>query len=385
MNPKYATMAVVSLLLSLPGLRESLAEELQQPAPIRENWIDPNDRGISLLSASETLADAPAPAEMPTGNDACIAEEIARCNLCPCTYAQLEALFLKRSAGHPSRTVLIDANTQQTLVSSSEMSFDFDPGVRALFGFHLGGCRAIEFGYFGLFDSRATLDYSRPNPNIDVTLPGALGVASNVFHDGVQTRIDYLSRLQGAEVNFPCCCCWECDCGLSGGSREWFAGFRYISLREDFRISGAKVVGAGVETGYYDTSSRNDLFGAQVGTRIRRCYGALSWEALAKAGVFGNQAGQEQVFIDYPDFPLRPATSGNGGNVAFVGELNLTGIYQFSETWGFRAGYNLMWIEGVALAPDQMDFTYTSTSGTGLSTGGGLFLHGINVGLEARW
>jgi hypothetical protein len=44
-----------------------------------------------------------------------------------------------------------------------------------------------------------------------------------------------------------------------------------------------------------------------------------------------------------------------------------------------------MWIEGVATAPDQLDFTDTSTSGSHVVSNGGLFLHGANVGLEARW
>jgi hypothetical protein len=305
--------------------------------------------------------------------------------MCPDVYGEVEGLFLKRSAGHPDRTILINGNTQATLVSSSDFDFGFDPGVRATFGFRLGDCRRVEFGYFGLFDSQASLDYVQPNPNVDVTFPGPLGVASNVFHDGVRVHMDYLSRIQGAEVNFPNCCCWQCCDGERAGSAEWFAGFRYLNLREYLHIGGAKTVGAVGETAYYDTKSRNDLFGAQLGGRLRRCYGQFSWEAMGKAGIFGNQAGQEQVFIDYPDFALRSPVSGNGGSVAFVGELNLTGIYQLNDTWGLRLGYNLMWIEGVALAPDQLDFTFTSTSGTGLNTGGGLFLHGVNAGLEARW
>jgi hypothetical protein len=313
-------------------------------------------------------------------------EEGIRCNMCPCTYGEVEGLFLMRSTLHASRPILIDANTQATLVPSSDFNSSVAPGIRARFGFCLWGCRPVEFGYFGLFDSRASLDYVRPNPNVDVTLPGPLGVASDVFHDGVHTRLDYVSRLQGAEVNFPCCCCWESCCGEYAGSREWFVGFRYLSLREDFRILGRKPVRTGVETGFYDiSSSRNDLFGAQVGARMRRCRGRLSWEATGKVGVFGNQAGQEQIFVDYPGFLLRPLVSSNGGSVAFVGELNLTGIYRLNDTWGLRAGYNLMWIEGVALAPDQLDFSFTAASGTGLDRGGGLFLHGVNLGLEARW
>jgi hypothetical protein len=312
---------------------------------------------------------------------------------------------MKRSAGHPDRTLLIDANTQGALVSRSDLDFDFSPGVHALFGFRLGGCRSVEFSYLGLVDSRASIDFVQPNQNIDVTLPGELGIASNVFHDGVRVRMDYLSRLQSAEMNFAFCCssgcsdCGSADCGTAGcetatcgpatcgpaTSREWFVGFRYLSLREDLRISGVRTVRTLDETGFYDTTSRNDLFGAQLGGRIRRCRGRVSWEATGKAGIFGNSAGQEQVFVDYPGFLLRPTTGANGGSVAFVGELNLTGIYQINETWGLRLGYNLMWIEGVALAPSQTDFSFSPTSGTALNTGGGLFLHGVNVGLEARW
>jgi hypothetical protein len=313
--------------------------------------------------------------------------ELPCCKMCPRVYGEVEGLYLQRGADYPSRTILINANTQETLVSSSALGCDFEPGIRALFGFRLWGCRAVEFGYFGLCDTRSSLDYARPNQTVDVTLPGPLGVASNVFHDGVRVHMDEVSRIQGAEVNFPCCCCCCSDCPETErcGSTEWFAGFRYLGLRENLHISGEKTVLSDVETAYYDTNARNDLFGAQIGGRIRRCRGRFSWEATGKAGIFGNQAGQEQVFIDFPNFPLRPLVSANGGSVAFVGELNLTGIYQLNGVWGLRFGYNLMCIEGVALAPDQLDFSFTSTSGTGLNRSGSLFLHGVNVGLEARW
>ena len=143
-------------------------------------------------------------------------------------------------------------------------------------------------------------------------------------------------------------------------------------------------MGAAEATASYDVATRNDLFGAQLGGRIRRCYGQFGWEATGKAGIFGNQAGQEQSFFEVDSF-LRPTVSGNGGNVAFVGEFNVSGIYQINCTWGLKCGYNLLFIGGVAQAPDQLDFTNTSTSGTGLNRGGSLLVHGVNLGIEARW
>ena len=82
---------------------------------------------------------------------------------------------------------------------------------------------------------------------------------------------------------------------------------------------------------------------------------------------------------------LRSERGRGSRNVAFVGEANFVLTLDLNDCWTARGGYNLMWIEGVALGPDQLDFTMTSTSGTMLTNDGGLFLHGASVGLEARW
>ena len=46
-----------------------------------------------------------------------------------------------------------------------------------------------------------------------------------------------------------------------------------------------------------------------------------------------------------------------------------------------RAGYNFIWLQGVALAPNQFDFGATNTAGTGLAGGGGVFLQGDSYAL----
>ena len=72
--------------------------------------------------------------------------------------------------------------------------------------------------------------------------------------------------------------------------------------------------------------------------------------------------------------------------MAFEGELNLSGIFRINDVWSLKAGYSVMWIEGLALAPDQLDFNFAvSPSGNTLTSDGGMFIHGANVGLEARW
>lgn len=65
--------------------------------------------------------------------------------------------------------------------------------------------------------------------------------------------------------------------------------------------------------------------------------------------------------------------------------MNVSAIYRLTDQWGLRAGYNLIWLDGVALARDQWDFTNTPASGPSLVGGGCLFLHAANLGVERRW
>jgi hypothetical protein len=71
--------------------------------------------------------------------------------------------------------------------------------------------------------------------------------------------------------------------------------------------------------------------------------------------------------------------------VAFLGELGFNLNYQFSQNWFLLGGYQVYWVDGVALAPNQLDFTNTASSGTTLDKKGSLFMQGTNAGLMARW
>ena len=107
-----------------------------------------------------------------------------------------------------------------------------------------------------------------------------------------------------------------------------------------------------------------------------------------KAGIFYNAASQHQVVTDFPNNPnpfvLRDAT-GSGGSVAMLGEIGVVFVRPINDCWNFRIGYSAIGLGGVALAPDQLDFTDTVTSGTDLHTSGWIFAHGGLVGVERRW
>lgn len=330
---------------------------------------------MMLPTGSATADTAPADQSlMPEGGCCGIC-----CNMCPCRYGYVEGLILDRNNQAANQPLVLNQNTGATLLSVGNLSPGIGGGVRVLAGARFNDCWAAEFGYFGIFGQQAN---ATVNLQDSILIPGDLGLNVNNFQAADQATLQYTSTLNSAEANLVhCCCCCDC-CGCR--SVEWLVGFRYLNLNEHFSLT---TVDSAESTSRYAVRTNNNLSGAQTGARLRRCYGLWSFEGTGKAGIFGNAAHQSSdPILDFPNnFVRRGATSASVGQVAFVGDLNFTAIRQLTDVWGLRFGYNLIWIEGVALAPNQLDFTFTPTSGTGINSTGGVFMHGANIGLEARW
>ncbi len=181
------------------------------------------------------------------------------------------------------------------------------------------------------------------------------------------------SRIHNAELNLirPTTCP-----GLS-----ILGGFRYFNLDERFNLNSEDVL-----HGTSDCNIRTDnyLYGAQIGASLKRQWSHVELEFLGKAGIFGAESRQQTFLGDNDNTTILRNTSVRGGQEAFIGELGFNGTLHVTQSLYCRAGYNLIWVDGVARATDQLDFTNTALSSTTLYSGSA-FLHGFNVGLEARW
>ena len=247
----------------------------------------------------------------------------------------------------------------------------------------------MEFDYFSLFPGNESAVVAAAGGGL--MLNGDAG--GNVFQNMDRVQVNYSSWLNSFALNFPCCCgccdvcCDECGCPqYSTQSISWFAGFRYLNFGDRVNILAQ---GAGAfpgEQGTYNVRTTNNLYGAQLGARMRRTWGRYGWDATGQAGIYGNDAQQSQLVTDFPagSPALRNVTTSRGG-VAFVGQGNVSGLYALTNIWNLRAGYNVIWVDGLALATNQLNFNFASSSGNQLNNNGGIFLHGVNVGLEARW
>jgi hypothetical protein len=157
------------------------------------------------------------------------------------------------------------------------------------------------------------------------------------------------------------------------------AGFRWIELHENLDLSAQD--GSGALTNNTD----NHLYGAQIGGDLLLWDrgGPFRVESILKAGIFGNSADNSARLVTQQGGPAF-AIDSRQSQVAFVGEIGATGVYQMTPHLALRGGYQLLWIEGVAVASDQIS-SIDALTGNAINTGGGEFFHGALCSLDFTW
>ena len=302
------------------------------------------------------------------------------------SYALTDALFWGRDNQAAGRALITPVGDGVPLLTARDAQFPFSEGVRAFYGQRQPDERGWEIGYFGVYGQAAAASVGAPGTQQFLQYPEPIGEVLTA--DGELASLNYTSVINSAEANvFRTSTEWRTPSG-AWRTVDWLLGFRYVGVEESADLN---VICCLEETGAYQAVSyhartRNNMFGAQIGNRTRWTWERWALEGWAKAGILGNAQEQIQLpLIDYTGFEQRPALSTTEGAVSFIGDINLSAVYRLTDVWGIRAGYNLIWIDGLALAPNQFAFGNTAGAGTALVSGGGIFMQGANLGLEARW
>ena len=297
------------------------------------------------------------------------------------TYALTDALFWGRDNQAGNRPLVVGVNEGTPLITGQSMQFPWSEGVRAFYGQRQPCECGWEIGYFGVYGQSASA-VALASPQDFVQMPQPIG--SQLTADGQTAVVKYNSVVNSAEANvFSTTHEWRNRAG-AWLTDDWLVGFRYVGVEEQASIQMTCCPDEFLVP--YSVRTRNNMFGAQVGRRMRYTWQSWALEGWAKAGLLGNSQQQLQApLIDYTGFQQRPAISTWGTGVGFIGDINLSAVYRLTDIWGVRVGYNLIWIDGLALAPNQFDFSNNSDSGRNLVSGGGIFMNGANLGLEARW
>ncbi|MGA2061136.1 MAG: BBP7 family outer membrane beta-barrel protein [Thermoguttaceae bacterium] len=204
-------------------------------------------------------------------------------------------------------------------------------------------CCDFEILYFSVDGTSRTV--------VTAPLPadaGNPGVGQPVGPGQPLASFGWSSRLYNVELNAR----WNPSSQLTV-----LGGFRWAQYRDEF----------GPYLDHIDAN--NNLYGFQVGADT--CLwqrGCFSIEGLCKVGIYGNHA--KQITTE----PLGPfvelgTSAVTGSHTDFIGELGLQARYQLTRRFAFRAGYELLWLDGLAIATAQNVDTSINTSSTVLYQG----------------
>jgi len=133
------------------------------------------------------------------------------------------------------------------------------------------------------------------------------------------------------------------------------------------------------------------LTGIQVGSDLWICIlPGLRAGGELQAGVYGNHINVNTTIgsnLAQADFIERLDTN----DVSFIGQANLLLTYRINYQWTLRGGYQFLFVEGVALAPENFNteppalFLASTERVPFTDDDGNVFYHGWNVGLEFMW
>jgi hypothetical protein len=284
------------------------------------------------------------------------------CDGGPCWTVTADALILQRRDS--AETVLIFNTAAPTQhLNASDFDSPFQGGIDVSVARHFAGDNRLEVRYFGLDGWNATADIATTAGDL-LQVNAALPVLTTA---GIAIRAGRSSDLQNVEVN------------ALHRIGEWLgvsAGFRFAELDEHLTLDLADPPIPFT----YDTRTRNRLWGGQIGADLVLWDrgGPVTIEGTGKAGIYADAAAHDSV---YTTGVFAPIASERTTSTAFIGELGVNGVCRLTDHLSFRGGYRLLWIDGVALATDQVAVSDFLTH-TGIDTSGDAFYHGAFVGLQ---
>ncbi|HUT87957.1 MAG TPA: hypothetical protein VMY37_00530 [Thermoguttaceae bacterium] len=316
----------------------------------------------------------------PPVDEAYSTNDVADCceldNLCcgPVWTVTAGALIMDRST--PDDAVLVTDSLQaggNVLLDAGEFDFDFRGGweLGAIRHNFRCTCWDLEARYARIDGWRSVRDFvfSPYGSVVHYRTP----IGNTAFSALVGAA--YESHFDSLELNLrrPIGC----------GGLTLLAGFRFAELDErGMTILRVTDPGALENLATSQIGAINDLYGFQLGADgclWQWC--CLSLDGKLRAGVYSNRAVNSVTHVQ-TGAPEAWGSRARDNQAAFLGELGLTGTCQLTDGVALRAGYQLTWLEGVAVASDQVAVSDPVFGTATVDTDGGVLYHGAVISLE---
>lgn len=254
----------------------------------------------------------------------------------------------------------------------------------------------VELSYFNVFNQSATASFGPDSPAnwLVMRAPGGFWQTQDFPYQAMAWRNS--TNLYSAEIN-----------GRYEVTRRVnvLAGFRWLQLNDDlqgdltpgdrtaptwkttcpfcdlFQVTPGGPIGA--LPPFWTTGTTNNLYGVQVGVDGTIFeFDRFSLNGRVTMGLFENHADQSAgVSIQKIVYPAKATANG----AAFVSEASLQVQYRVTQGLSLKAGYEVLWLVGVALAPGQIQQTFAAPSDVralGVNHGSNVLFQGATFGLE---
>ena len=297
------------------------------------------------------------------------------------------AIALERAGGGVSRTLVERVplsvpfrDVQNTpgveVFNSSQFQQGFSAGPNIDLIYHGSSGTSIELGYFNITNQSATKTVGPDNP-VDwlvMRAPAPFWQTQDLPYQAMEWSAT--TNFYSAEANGRL--------ALSGRVTV-LAGFRWLQLNDNLlgTLTPVKIIPP-----FWNTGTANNLYGAQIGVDAKILeLGRFSLNGVIKAGLFDNDAVQSTgVSLQKEVYPSKASAN----DAAFVTEAGVQLKYQMTQGLALKAGYELLWLDGVALAPGQIQETIatehipppSTVRALGINCGSNVLFQGFTAGFE---
>ena len=197
------------------------------------------------------------------------------------------------------------------------------------------------------------------------------GVNLSAFNNGVNHQESYTSQFHSVEFNQKW---WGWDV------LSTTAGVRYIGVQEDYQFSSTNNV---AQFGQLNVDTNNYLVGGQLGVDFRYPIGRVASTVKLRGSMYANIADSSVLLTNAGATQIN--TSDNDINFAAMLEMGYYFSYYLTPRLSVRAGYEISWLYGLALAPSQVGDVVSPVTGNPLDGNDDLFFYGGVAGVEYTW
>ncbi len=317
----------------------------------------------------------------------------------PRWYGRVKFMALRRDADREVAFAawdddLTDEDPAQVALSTRNLDFPYQGGGEALIGYLIVPTYYLEFSYFGVnsWDELAAVRDDTPNAI------GGTGSLFSPFGDFGQdpliefdynhfASLGYESRLNNFELNLR----HDLPMPPIRLNTSFLFGGVSMLIDEDLRyVTEANVPNPLGGRNQIDTSTDNRLLGLQVGGLFQFHIEPRWWiDFRAEGAICQNKISLDSVYtnVDEVGNTATYITAREASQTAFVGDLALSLICDYSQYFTARIGYRALWMTGLALAAENFpsDPGLLKLGPPKVVDDGEVVYHGPHVGITVRW